>query len=792
MGTHLISFSSKISKRNQNLFAIIVLLASIFYIFAPFERSKFIYEWIPEKDGNEVRLTLIKFEPDYFKLILPCTLAAQTNDWILEAKGGRAMQMSIYDENFVFLLGNTDSNEIDTYILENKNLASCEFYEIEFNQKQRLLTLTSDSTQLNQVQVSKNSRFEIASYIVWNENAASKNVVVTVETSSNLFIKKSFQKIFLDYFLFISITIFIFAALFKRKLNYNSFSFVKLYKSEIGAILYLVFIALTLYTILDDGLYLIEAKVLQSTGVLTQYLYPVPFPVGDIHFRLISLFLTEQPNILLLRLPSSIALFFTWVIFNRFWLRELIDTKNYRTVSLFSWGIWAFFSATFLVTLRPEGYVALILLISLVLITKYLYSGLTNQFLLSVPLVALALSLHQTGVLVLFLFIPAWIQIFWNRSYDKITFSAAVFNVSLSIYIFFFTSNIFIIVDKVREFESVNSWPLPFHESLTWNDPPWNEWKRVQHIFLADSLRFTAGAVALITAGFIIAILFKERNNTKNTNFVFNLSMLFSFIGLMVAPSKWVDHYAALLPTIIVFSLYIINSKHKKYSHLYLFLVATTAIIGINRTWVAGGKNIYSLDLNNALVDRTYSFFSSQVNMLIISLFFTLLLLISYLFARKEGNQTFLLVFPVVVFTFLVVRQITPTLLDSVIGGAGWTMNRQIIQGTYDAEKRCGVFLNADLEKNNIDSKELFAFTTPQDYAIYPCLTPTPVEAGIWIFPQYSVGNVHRWDQQRLMNRMTAETAYCFDSSPRFINDSFDKCIYRWNSEIPQMRLINS
>jgi hypothetical protein len=268
--------------------------------------------------------------------------------------------------------------------------------------------------------------------------------------------------------------------------------------------------------------------------------------------------------------------------------------------------------------------------------------------------------------------------------------------------------------------------------------------------------------------------------------------MLFSFIGLMVAPSKWVDHYAALLPTIMIFSLYIINSKHKKYSQLYLFLVAATAIIGINRNWVAGGKNIYSLDLNNALVDRTYTFFSSQAYMLIISLFFTFLLLIGYFFAGQRRYQTFLLVFPVVLFTFLIVRQIAPTTLDSVIGEAGWTMNRQIIQGAYDAEKRCGVFLNTDLEKNNIDSREPFAFTTPQDYAIYPCLTPTPVEAGIWIFPQYSVGNVHRWDQQRLMNRMTSETAFCFDASPRFNSDNFDKCIYRWKSEIPQMRLLNN
>jgi len=784
-----------IQKRKSSLellASLIFILSSLLIVFLPFDKKIFSYQWTPNTEKNEARLTLIEFEPNLFDLEIPCEMIAGTNDWIFEARGGEALQIAIFNEEIIILLGSEDTDEIFTYKFSLSKSHSCDLINLFFNKSQRELVLNTDSAFTQKILIDKNARFEIASYVVWNPAIDNSNVEIRVETSSNLFLSKSQTRKSIDLGVTLIICIWIFITLIqyfrkmfslKLRINTNKFDYL--------SIIYLIFLIFALHTILDDGLYLIETQLLRQTGVLSQYLYPVPFPVGDWHFMVTSIFLGDIPNIAALRIIPAISLFLIWRIFYNKWLSLKNSNKFTNHLTWVTWSLWAFFAATFLLSLRPEVYVALILTLGLVIIKDYFFEANIKNFYFSIPLALLALSLHQTGVVTFFLMALAWLHFIFIKRLRGLSIYKLSLNILLGIYVFFVNSNAITLFAKVQDFEAVNDWPLPFHETLTWNDPPWAEWKRIEHTLIADPLRFTAGLIVISTIFLLVMFLIREKNQILKSDRLFLISIVIAAASLALAPSKWVDHYGALLPLVLVTFVYFFNHAEKNYLVITLIFTTIFSLLALNKSWVAGGKNIYTLDMDNTIVSST--FFLATDNNLIqkISIFLTFVFILLMVYSYLKNKFTVFILFSASLLGLITVRQIAPTTVDAVIGSKGWAMSRQISAELTNPAYRCGIFSEKDLEISKIAPQANFAFATPQDYAIYPCLKPTPIEAGVWIFPDYSVGNLHRWDQQRLMNRMNAETIYCFDASPRVSSDNFDPCIYKWRSEIPQMRLSN-
>lgn len=770
-----------------------MLLLSILILTLPFTKEVFEYKWTPSKDGLEARLTLINFEPDFFELRVPCELVTSTNDWIFEAKGGKALRISIFENRIDVLLGSKISDKIFPYYFNLNEIKECEFVYLSFKENTRDLSLRADDVLVQSSLIDKDARFELASYVVWNPLVSRSNVEVSLNTSSNLFLKKSLFREVIDRVVFLIIIIWVFINLINyiRKIEKVKYRF-RFDRYDFLSLSFLTFLIFGLHTILDDGMYLIETQVLRQTNVFTQYLYPVPFPVGDWHFKITSIFLGDNPNFAALRIIPAISLFLIWKIFCMNWLNFQGSEKKADYLKLFTWAIWAFFAATFLLSLRPEVYVSLIMLLCLVIVRDYFFGNKITSLYLSISLTMIALSLHQTGIVVFFLMAPAWLHFIFINKLRGISLRKFSLHFLLGVYILFVNSNVNLLLSKVRDFEAVNDWPLPFHETLSWNDPPWAEWKRIEHTFLADSLRFTAGLIVVFTIILLTVFLKRKHLQLLNSEKLFLGSIVIGSAGLAFAPSKWVDHYGALLPLVLVSFVFLYNNKNKNYFLSATVFISSLTIIALNKSWVAGGKNIYTIDLNNRVINTIYYLATDKYFLLVISLLLSTTLIVIFIISYFKSKFDLILIFSVSMLAALVVRQTTPTIVDAAIGTDGWAMNRQIAASLTKSDYLCGVFSKESLVSLNIDQDAKFAFATPQDYVIYPCLRPTPIESGIWIFPDYSVGNLHRWDQQRLMNRMNAETIYCFDSSPRISSNNFDACIYKWTSEIPQMRLVSS
>lgn len=782
--------NSTIKKRNliNSSASLLLILTSAILMFYPISKEQFIYEWQPFFDGNEARLTLVEFEPDEFLMRIPCDIVTKTENWVFEAKGGKAFQISINKGDFVVLLGNLN-NEIDIYRFLGNELPNCESLELKILNNDREMQIFIDQNLFNVEKLKPNSRFEVASYVIWNPEISNKNVHIYIKTSSNLFLEANNFRNIIEFIIGLTLIISV-LIYFQKNKKFYLFRILKFNNLDFLSVIYLIFLASFLHTIIDDGLYLLELTVFEKINILTAYLYPVPFPIGEWHFFITSLFFTEQPSILFMRIIPALTLIFIWKIFTAIWLEKMPDQKIRKQTTIFTWTIWAFFSATFLLSLRPEVYVALLLLINLALVKNYFESGYKSKFLLTIAVGALAISLHQTGIVVIFFIIIPWLHLLLNKNIKLINIHYFILVVSASIYIVFKNNNIFTLLDKIKDFESVNDWPLPFHETLSWNEPPWMEWKRIEHIFLADPLRFAAGLTAVLLAVILAFSLLAKWSMYKIEDKLFISSLLSASIGISLAPSKWVDHYAALLPIFLVAIVYLTKQFNSRFLIVTLFLVATFQLLGFNRKWVAGGKNIYSLDLTNPIVQFFYNLVTNTYLLKNLSII-TLLFLILFLFFKyKNKNNKALELLTIVLIFISIIRQMLPTTADVLLGKLGWSMGDQVINGVFDKDERCGIFAQEQLDLAGIDlTKDSFAFVTPQDYAIYPCLRPTPIEAGKWNFPDYSVGNIHRWDQQRLMNRMLAENIYCFNPEERFFIGADEVCIYKWTSEIPDMKL---
>ncbi len=779
MGTHLISFSSKISKRNQNLFAIIVLLASIFYIFAPFERSKFIYEWIPEKDGNEVRLTLLDKNPHYFELQIPCNLFDLDVPWILEATGGSALQIALEKESVAVTIGSKERNEVDRIILKNQDI-NCNFIYLTYENDENILKIKSKNSE-QQKMISEDLSFEIASYMTWNSQVPNKDVIIKIETEPNLLIKPSSTKTFLIIISFVGILLLLFLFIF---MNYKKINF-KIYRIEILSIIYLAIIGLTIYPMADDGLYLLEAKVFNQTDILTQYQYPVPFPVGFLHAKINSLFIASNPNLLLMRLIPLLTSLLIWMIFYRTWVIK--EERISRKEKTLLWSVWAIFTAAFFVTFRAEPYVALFLLVSLVILKRYQESRPDLVIILTVPLAVLSISFHQSGIIVPFALLSIWIVNTFRINWKTFNYLNLSFSFFVSAYVLFINSDPILLIDKVKDFESVLNWSQPFPGEFAWGYPPWREYIRLKHIMVATPLQIMAITTFFLVLGSLLLITLKKVKRIDLTTFnkqAVLLAILSAPVGLTFAPSKWSGHYSPLVVVALI-GLFMILQNHKHKELFSLAFISLGSIVFL-RPWVAGGNNNYSFDLNNAFVLNTFNFFvENKINFILFISAATAFLILTIM--KKFEKYTYLVS---TIMLISVAKQIFPVATDSVIGGEGWTMTRQIAVGSIDRDARCGLFNTYKLEELGVKSDSKFLFSG--DYINSPCLQPVGLSEGIWDYPNFSIGGIPIWDQQRLAFKSNIELVYCFDSEDRFLNPDLETCVYSWTSEIPQMRLIKS
>ena len=531
--------------------------------------------------------------------------------------------------------------------------------------------------------------------------------------------------------------------------------------------------SLLTFPMADDGWYLIEAKVLKLTGSLIQYQYPVTFPVGYIHAILNSIPITFTNNFLFFRvIPSLICLSILYFIF------QLRNKFKFDSQAFFIFSLWCLFSTSFFISFRAEIFIAFLFTI-LIYVTK---KTKINLMYLNIPLIlilnSLALSIHQSGIILPFATLPILVLIIIKKHFFKIFTPNFFIGLSVSLLIFFINSTPNILIQKIKNFQAVNNWPQPFPGEFKWGYLPWFEYKRLIHLTSSTPLQFISILILFVTLILIFVELVTNLKSKNIENSLINLIFLTAPFGLFLAPSKWTGHYAALLPIVLYFL-----SEHLKKLRIFLLFILFQLIFitSLALDWVPGGINSFNPKIKN-IIDYTASIL--VIKLVICFIILTALILIFFKF-----HQTISRVFIVnslVIFSFLLL-QIAPPAIDSISKDKDWTFIRQL--WNFRNYGDCGIFEEAQ-KLGIFKTEDKFVFTY-ESYSLFPCLNPILPKNGIWEYPNFSVGGIPIWDQQRLAYEVEITRVYCPVFTSREFLDEMDRCIYKWQSKIPQARLVS-
>jgi hypothetical protein len=766
--------------------AILVLMLSIIYIFAPFKSDQYTYEWNPKVDGNSSRLTLLELNPKEFEINLPCIAIEQQKEWIFEALGGPAFLFEADANYFYFTTGIPNSNSLVLNKFPRTNLNENCSTVLKFDDDLNGIRITSGNVTKS-YRLIQDTKFFFSSYVKWNDNLDSEDFLLKVKTKTLVGTEKALLKTVI-FFLIVSILLFNLRALLIRYLRvFHKFK-IQVDVYDLLAIFVVIFAIFTVAPMADDGIYLIQARILETVGSLIQFHYPVTFPTGHIHARLNGISSSFNLGFFYARIIPGLILYLNWKLTSLISV-NLQNATHKSKIMLFSF--WSLFVFSFGITLRPEPYISLIFLGLIYFLVKSNPDRLSDSISYSIIGTSLALAIHQSGFVILFASLPVWILGFNRRSSIKHDFEKIYYSLVIAVLIFFQNSSLFLFFKRYQNFERVNSWPQAFTGDFRWGYPPYFEYMRIIHLKFA-----TPSQILLVTLTFFVFLTLlisysyvKKSSIVQHLNiYMIYLSLLSAPFGLILAPSKWAGHYAALFPVLIIG--YFIIRKFSIRFLLFHNILILISIFSLILPWKNGGSNTLNLNLDfrTRYFERGLDY---KILIFCIALFvFILYVVVSSFIKSSSVKNTYILsAFIIVLNPFM---QISPNLIDSLNRDQGWTFSRQIFREILNEDGECGLFDKVEVAKIPIDLEMGTFVFNQENYAYFSCLNPILPEMGVWRYPKYSVGGIPVWDQQRLANKSNIEKVYCPTFKNRSFEDEIDRCIYKWTSLIPEMRLVSS
>jgi cell division protein FtsL len=766
--------------------AILVLVLSIIYIFAPFKSNQYTYEWNPKVDGNSSRLTLLELNPKEFDIHLPCIAIEQQKKWIFEALGGPAFLFEADANYFYFTTGIPQSNSLVLNKFPRTNLSENCSTVLKFDDEFNGIKITNGNVTKSYTLI-RDTKFFFSSHVNWNESLENEDFLLKVKTKSLVGTEKTLLKTIV-FFLIAFILLLYFQTSLIRFLSIIHKFRIKVEWYDLSAFIVIILSIFTVSPMADDGIYLINARILETVGDLIQFSYPVTFPTGHIHAWINGISSTFNLGFFYARIIPGLILYLNWKLISLISVNFQSSTHKSK-IMLFSF--WSLFVFSFGITLRPEPYISLIFLGLIYFLIKSNPDRLSDSISYSIIGTSLALAIHQSGFVILFASIPVWIIGFNRRSSFIYDFEKIYYSLVIAVLIFFQNSSLFLFFKRYQNFERVNSWPQAFTGDFRWGYPPYLEYMRIIHLKLA-----TPSQILLVTLTlFVFLTLLISYSYVKKSSIVQDLNIYMIYLsilsapfGLILAPSKWAGHYAAIFPVLII-GYFIIRKFSNKFVLFHCILILIS-IFSLTLPWKNGGSDTLNIYFNfrtryfESYLDYTLLIFFSALFV------FVLYLVVSSFIKSPSVKYTYTLsAFVIVLNPFM---QNLPNLVDSLNRDQSWTFSRQIFREILKEDGECGMFNTVEVLKIPIDFETGTFVFNQGNYAYFSCLNPILPEMGVWRYPKYSVGGIPIWDQQRLANKSNIEKVHCPTFKSRSFEDENDRCIYKWTSLIPEMRLVSS
>ena len=196
------------NKNKSFILASIILSLTILFIFYPQTGELNKYQWIPEKDGNKIRLNLLNLNPKKFVLIFPCTVT--NNNWLIKSEGGPAFLIEYNNDLITMITGESNNdnlirNEFNlTKLTKNKDC----YIKLEYIKDNNQINILTPGRIFN-FMISKNTSIFFSSHLVWNEELNPVGVVFEVESQDIVHLKNDDKRLMLlGFIIFLIMTYF--------------------------------------------------------------------------------------------------------------------------------------------------------------------------------------------------------------------------------------------------------------------------------------------------------------------------------------------------------------------------------------------------------------------------------------------------------------------------------------------------------------------------------------------------------------------------------------------------------
>jgi hypothetical protein len=754
-------------KNKSPILVIYLLLLLGLIIILPLYQHRYIHTWFPSATESKLFIPLVERTPESVLVNLPCkTLKGDTYDWILEFKGGTAFQI-FKDQKIGILVGNSSRSESKIYYFDKikSDDSNCNV-EVKY-------TESTHSIQVSHVDFTSTSnleadfKVEILNNVLINEKYADMGISLIIETVPPSDVSETPIRniIHLNFLIVFILSLSLFVRRFKSSEFKKNLYFLVTDKYFYFVILILLVLNAVLPRNIDDGWRITESSLLRETGIYNNYIVPSPLPTGRLLALINSVFLSTN-SFYLTRLPSVIAIALIWLV-SVLTSNKLFEGKiNVVLVKKYVSFLVILFSSAFLIGLRGEVYIALLLSLSILVIVyeKQLTKISTFQLLLTFS--GLSLAIHQSG-----LSIAAVCLLYGLVNFKDLFRLPFILNPILLIAIsssglaIFYTNNAYSIFQSLRIYSSKFDEARIFGDVATLN--PLMELERFLNIFRYKHGLFTFASLILFLSIIFLTYLLINRI-IPNSEKRLVLFILCSFLAIFLTPSKWAWYYMIYLPLpILGLFFFVIYFREIKVTIWLTLLTLLTLVSVQNQNLEYNLAPIVNVNLDN--------FFKVYTLILQFSTFFLLLfllVLIVRLLGRfsyiSSGLRLFQTLNLLIVSSFLILLgyKITPLLLDSQTNNR-WSFIKQNI--LFNSPNSCGLFSEFGVQYKTV-------MNSLDDYPYAPCFKPLLFNYGVWDYPEIIFQSFNILDQQRLGYEIKIESSTCIND---YSNRYEEICVYR-------------
>ena len=732
----------------------------------PLYSSVYVHSWKSSETENRLYIPLVERTPDLISIDIPCTIFDdKIYDWIIEFKGGTAFQI-FKDSELGIIVGNLSRTSTTKYqyrIRSNKD--NC-VIQIEYIKQDHLILITQNNLT-EKVVLSDELVVEVLNSIEVNPKFQDQGITVNLRTAPNSDVKETKVRLFVKYILIALILSSVIINLKSFNISKISFKILK-DKYLIITLSILSFLNIALPPRIDDGWRIVEASLLRATNVYNNYLVPSPLPTGRLLARINGLALSTNyfPAI---RSISVIALFFMWIVIY-YLLKNIFSSDiSLANIKILTSFFILFISTAFFIGLRGEIYISLIFTLGLLLIVlekSIPKPNLINFLILSA---AIALSIHQSGILMIVVLMTYFILNYKFLSLSNIVSSPFfAFTTGLSAIVLFDHNNVFSAFRNSMIYSYKFDQVGIFGDVSTFN--PVGEYERFLRVFTYGSNIFTF-TVILIFISFLYLILNQLKINKSKEKRDFIYILLISFTSLFIMPSKWAWYYMVFAPVILIsFFYYLVNLKKRQIRTSDLLFIPLIFILTLSVE-----NEIYPLVPSSTLNKfKEPNFFSEFLgfNLQTLILIFALVVFGSC-FSKFLTNTRLYLYFVLInlsiIFILFLYGSLSP-IISGFLNKSGWSYLSQ--NAPVKNHNSCGMF-------SEFGKLPSLVTTNLDFFPLFPCSSPLLFRNGIWDYPLNVIQNFNFLDQQRLAYGIKLVERKCFDFDQPFN----DFCLYQSDTQ---------